>query len=421
MAHHYLDQGVGALSSARAGAERPSDDDTAVTRIAVEKATGEKTADKKTFYQGTHRTCSPEQTWRRVSPCFPKVGISRVADVTRLDRIGIPVYQAIRPRSLNLSVSQGKGASSIAAKVSAVMEAIELWHVEDLSHVPQEVTALREMDRHNPIPASSLRWLSDARSFGALPIPWLVLDSLTRERRGWLPRQMAELDFTTDTCLQPRMFMQTSNGLASGNTREEALLHGLCELIERHGVFLAKDDVSRRRGLDPDSIETAFCRRPLQQMLDAGMRVGIYDLTWEVAVPTILVELVGDDLPVVWRGSGTHPSSEVALSRALTEAAQSRLTFIAGARDDLPETSPGLDPQGFFHHFQEPPPERRLHEIADLSSPSVEQDLDRVLAELHRNGFEPFGVALDRSDLGLDVPIPVALTYVPGLLEVTHG
>ncbi|MGW8989068.1 hypothetical protein ACWGRF_03920 [Streptomyces zhihengii] len=57
-------------------------------------------------------------------------GITRVADLTGLDVIGLPVWTAIRPASKTLSASQGKGAAALLAKLSAVMEAIELWHVE---------------------------------------------------------------------------------------------------------------------------------------------------------------------------------------------------------------------------------------------------------------------------------------------------
>ncbi len=399
MAHHRHHEGAGPLSK---GAE-------------------------KTFFLGTHRTCSPEETWARISPGLDRFGISRVADVTRLDRIGIPVFQAIRPRSLNLSVSQGKGVSAMAARVSAVMEAIELWHVEDLSDAPQEDASNRWMAERNSIPLGALRWLADARSFSDLPMPWIRLRSATRDRDGWLPRQMVELDFSAPDRLLPRMFMQTSNGLASGNTADEARLHGLYELIERHGVFLAKQNPGGRTAVDPDSIDTPYCRNHIDQIVDAEMKLAIYDLTWEVDVPTVLVELVADDLPVVWRGSGTHLCPEVALSRALTEAAQSRLTFISGARDDLPELAPGLWTRSVFESFRAPEPRRRFDELADLSTSEVGRDLERVIEKLEARDLEPFSVDLTRArptDPGFepaDLGISVVLSFVPGLMEVGHG
>src|SRR5690242_848779 len=86
---------------------------------------------KKAVLVGTHRVSSPEETLARVSPMLPHIGITRVAEVTWLDRIGIPVFQAIRPNSRNISVSQGKGVTRALAKVSGIMEAVELWHAEN--------------------------------------------------------------------------------------------------------------------------------------------------------------------------------------------------------------------------------------------------------------------------------------------------
>ncbi|MEU4828783.1 YcaO-like family protein [Actinomadura luteofluorescens] len=44
----------------------------------------------------------------------------------------------------------------------------------------------------------------------------------------------------------------------------------------------------------------------------------------------------GDDYPITFTGPGSHNDPAIALCCALTEAAQSRLTAITGARDDLP-------------------------------------------------------------------------------------
>ena len=73
-----------------------------------------------------------EETWQWILPAIPAVGISRVAELTWLDEVGVPVWQAVRPGARSVSVSQGKGTSDAAAKVSAVMESIELWHAEHL-------------------------------------------------------------------------------------------------------------------------------------------------------------------------------------------------------------------------------------------------------------------------------------------------
>ena len=79
---------------------------------------------RKSFYRGTHRLVAPEQTLARVSRLMPVMGITRIANVTGLDRIGVPVVMVCRPNSRSLSVSQGKGVDLLAAKASGLMESL---------------------------------------------------------------------------------------------------------------------------------------------------------------------------------------------------------------------------------------------------------------------------------------------------------
>ena len=84
-----------------------------------------------TYAEGTHRVATPRETLQRITPHLGAMGITRLADITGLDRIGIPTWCSIRPRGVLLQVSNGKGTSHDSAKVSALMEAIELWHAEN--------------------------------------------------------------------------------------------------------------------------------------------------------------------------------------------------------------------------------------------------------------------------------------------------
>lgn len=371
---------------------------------------------RKRYFLGTHRTRSPDETWERISPCFERVGITRVADVTRLDRLGIPVFQSIRPASRNLSVSQGKGFTPAAARVSAAMESIEMWHAENLDRVPQVTLSLQEMRYRNPIRAAQLRWMTGARALESAPIRWVEARSLTRERPGWLPRDMMELDFTATELFRPQMFVHNSNGLASGNDLHEALLHGLCEVVERHAWYLGQVEPQRMVAIDEGSVDSEPLREVIGAIRDAGLKLGMYDITWEVGLPAAFVKLVAPDMPAVWHGSGCHCSAEVALSRALTEAAQSRLTYIAGARDDLVALAKGATFHRSYDEFVEPAPARYFREIEDLSSTCVDEDVECVVARLAALDYEAFWIDLTHPELG----IPVVFTHVPGLREM-HG
>lgn len=371
----------------------------------------------KRFRQGTHRVRPPEETWERLRPLLPAAGITRVADVTALDVVGVPVYQAVRPASRNLAVSQGKGATEHAARVSAVMEALELWHAEDLGSLPQVTVTVGEMRGANAILLSDLRWASGIRVPRALPLAWVRAVSCAGDRHGWLPRIMLELDFRMRLELEPRLFELTSNGLASGNCLEEALLHGLCELIERHALFLAREEPDRRVALKPDSINDPWLRDVVARIRGAGMKLALWDFTWEAGVPVAVADLAGPDFPHVWRGSGCHPDPAVALSRALTEAIQSRLTYISGARDDLPTLTQAPAAHQVFDSFAEPEGERAFEALPDLSGASVAGDLAAVVERLAALSLPAFYVDLTRPELD----VPVAFSFVPGLREIPHG
>jgi ribosomal protein S12 methylthiotransferase accessory factor len=252
-----------------------------------------------------------------------------------------------------------------------------------------------------------------------VPLDWLAARSLTGGADGYLPRAMMELDFTPPSPLAPRPFDLTSNGLASGNCVAEAELHALCELVERHGLAVHAE--RRHAGEEcvavrPESVESPWCRTLLERVAENGGKTALYDLTWEVGVPVLLAEIALPDLPYVWRGSGCHPAREVALSRALTEAAQSRLTYIAGARDDLVLLAGAPDARDVVASFAPPCGARTFEELPDFASADVGGDRDALVARLERLGYTAYALDLRRPDVGIDV----VFAFVPGLREAGH-
>src|ERR1700683_2893370 len=82
----------------------------------------------KQFCGGTPPVVDPATALARVLPLAPRMGITRVAVLTGLDVLGVPVVAATRPNSRSIAVHQGKGVTLAAAKASAVMEAVETLH-----------------------------------------------------------------------------------------------------------------------------------------------------------------------------------------------------------------------------------------------------------------------------------------------------
>jgi len=88
---------------------------------------------QKSFFSGTQRSAPPSETLDLVRPYLRRAGVTRIADVTGLDKVGIPTTLAIRPNAPTMACSSGKGLSLDAAIVSGAMEAIELYAAENIT------------------------------------------------------------------------------------------------------------------------------------------------------------------------------------------------------------------------------------------------------------------------------------------------
>jgi YcaO-like protein with predicted kinase domain len=296
----------------------------------------------KMFTYGTHRAMPPQETLARLAPYLAEYGITRVANITGLDELGIPVVMAIRPNARSLSVSQGKGADLVAAKVSALMESIEQHHAEhDRLHL--RWASHDELARREPVIDPDRLARLGRRYDGRAKILWSAAKQLSDGATYWVPYELVHLNFTLPLPPGSGYFLGGSNGLASGNTYAEALVHAIDELIERDALTLLyrrSQAEQQRRRLDPASVTDELCASLLARYERGGVAVGIWDATSDLDVPTYLCDVIDRETNVFRplgsaRGTGCHIDPAVALARALTEAAQSRLTRIAGSRDDL--------------------------------------------------------------------------------------
>ncbi|MFJ7305183.1 YcaO-like family protein [Streptomyces sp. NPDC099088] len=285
---------------------------------------------------GTHRSVQPDETWKRVSPFLADMGITRVSELTGLDVVGIPVFQATRPNGRVLSVSQGKGITAQLAKVSAVMEAIETWHAEEATPAAAEHT-VAELAPMLPYSVFDLPQPPRSVLSPATRLRWVQGQTLGASDQVWLPESCVIMDNTSPDRWSPPLLQSNSNGLASGNTVEEALLHGLYELLERDARARAQV-AGEASELDLSTV-TGSSAALLDRFARADVWVRVHDLTALAGQPCYETLIFSAELPVRFGGWGCHHDPDVALARALTEAAQSRLTMIAGSRDDLPSSA----------------------------------------------------------------------------------
>jgi ribosomal protein S12 methylthiotransferase accessory factor len=387
------------------------------------------------YHFGTYRAVPPSETLRRIQPFMKAAGITRLANITGLDTIGIPVYQAIRPNSRNISLSNGKGLTRQQAKVSALMESLESYHAEEIEQ-PTVCATVGTMRRQLDYDLYSLAVVRSTvgcvrRDFDYDPflppiglpsflndqtaIDWVRATDLCAGSSTWVPKQLCELNFRVEERIGLPLFRATSNGLASGNTLVEALVHALCEVIERDSIWRS-GAVWRDpdRCLVPETIPSGPALAVWRRLSRAQLKTQLVDLSGPTGLPCFEA-YISDTDHVAYKGYGCHPSRDTALVRALTEAAQSRLSHIAGTRDDL-----------YRETYRNAPHLPRQHEGAVFSvqprgffqqSPNVPiGPWNLLLAELVRRvramtGVFPMAVDLTRPEIG----IPVVFGIAPGL------
>jgi ribosomal protein S12 methylthiotransferase accessory factor len=351
------------------------------------------------------------------------VGITRVANVTGLDRIGIPVVMVVRPVSRTLSVSQGKGLTLAAAKVSGLMEAIELHHAEQIERPLLLGTYNQLRRRHQIVGIEQLPRVRGKRFHGDLQTLWIEGYDLLQHESVWIPFECAHISDVVPAPTGSGYFAANSNGLASGNNIYEALLHGLLEVVERDAtsIWEASRRAGRMQRLVLPSVTDDTTRDLLDRFENAGFDVVVWNTTTDVGLPSFLA-LIADrrdsPAPSFAAGMGCHTNREIALQRALTEAAQSRLTVIAASRDDLSAEeylSAGTTQRtlGIYREAKEQErSEIHLQSIPTFDSDDIVSDLDQCLIKLRAAGVDHVvAIDLTKDDLG----ISVARVVIPSL------
>jgi ribosomal protein S12 methylthiotransferase accessory factor len=349
-----------------------------------------------------------------------KAGITRLADITDLDRIGIPVFSAIRPSAESgaISVYNGKGLTKEGAKVSALMEGIERYSAEVRGFNIVRKGVEEFMESHNAIDPMQLI-LTPASAFHLLkqPVGWAKGYDLNSMEEIWVPASAVFHPYVSR--LDLALFRTSTNGLASGNNLEEAILHGLCEVIERDAWSLAEG----RRKIRGDIVvpEDGPIRKLVEMFTSKGIEVHMKNITSDIGVPTIAAatdDVVMQDPALLTLGIGTHLNPEVAATKALLEVAQSRLTQIHGAREDTVQGEHsrklGYERMKRINKMWlgEAGPEVRLSDMPRLDTDDIFDDLQVVRSQLNSRGLKSTVVVdLTRKEL----EVPVVRVIVPGL------
>ena len=394
--------------------------------ISAEQADTAKHATK-VYRTGTHRIISPADTIARARPHLAQMGITRIANVTGLDRIGIPVIMVTRPNSRSVAVSQGKGLDLDAAKASALMESIETWHAEHITHRLIYGTHDDLAKKYNLADPAELPQVSGSYFDATTRILWIEGINLIDQQAIWVPFEMVHADYTEPSPPGHGCFHCSTNGLASGNHILEAQCHAICEVIERDATTLWHQRKPNEQGgtrLDLETVDDPECREIIDRIAAAGLELVVWETTSDVGVPAFYGFLINENGSApehVGAGAGCHPSKAIALSRTLTEAVQTRLTYISGARDDLLEDEYSEEGISIKHRAARElvsghTADRSFAETPDHNSSAVPEDFDWLISRLKSVGIKQV-VSIDLTNAEFN--IPVVRVIIPGL-EAPH-
>ncbi len=380
-----------------------------------------RTGAHKAFRAGTHRTLPPDETLLRGLRFAPVMGITRIANVTGLDTVGVPVVMVCRPNARSLAVSQGKGLDLAAAKASGLMESVEGYHAETIT-LPLRLGSYEELRySHRVVDPTELPSVSTGMFHPNLRILWCEGHDLLNEEPVLVPYELVHTDYTWPQPAGSGCFASSSNGLASGNHLLEAISHGICEVVERDSTTLwsfTDQAAHDSRQIDLASVDDPACGQVLEKFEHAGLTTDVWETTSDVGIATFACVINEKDRDPMRlfppaAGMGCHPARSIALLRALTEAAQSRLTHITGSRDDLGHDS--------YAQYRDPTIQgadvlpattRRFGDAPDWDSDTLDGDLDWELGRLRGAGIKRV-IAVDLTKEAFSVP--VVRVIIPGL------
>ncbi|WP_048149842.1 YcaO-related McrA-glycine thioamidation protein [Methanolacinia paynteri] len=373
---------------------------------------------KKEYFDGTHRVTAPEKTLEKIKPLMPKIGVVEVEDITGLDRLGIPVYSASRPGAKPgaTRMHAGKGTRPVHAEVSAMMEAIERYSAEyrgeSMIHESFDgmgpATAVDPADLILPRPLESGEKLH-----------WTPSWDMMNEEEIYVPSNAVFHPYDPVGMAQ-QLFRSDTNGLASGNIIEEAILHAIFEVIERDALSDAENARSMGKKIIVDK------EGPAKELLDIfednGVKIHLWLIDAKTGVPTVAAggdDTLTKDPSLLVMGSGTHLNPEIAVLRALTEVAQSRGSSLKGGRED-PKRRMLIEKAGYERlkrinrmWFTDEAESIKLSEIPDKSTEYIDEDLKVTLEELQGHAERVCVCDLSKT------PVPVVRVVIPGL-EVSY-
>lgn len=373
------------------------------------------------------RLVDPATTEARIRPLLWRIPVTRIAELTPLDPIRLPVYCAMTPLARDLTTHMGKGVDDVSARVSALMEAIERVSAESVEGEMRTRTSYTKLSRNSsvrPVDPTHFDLPSDSAYAPERDFTWIESYDVV----AGMSVLMAA-DLVVNPPSEGILHEVDTNGLAAGNTVLEAVVHGLTETIERDAHSQLEFVSAFGESNDPPSLLNTIdlaslperAGRLVERLQSYALDVVVHEAVSDIGVATFLTLVTDYDYPSRtgasarhFAGWGTAPHAELALLRSLTEAVQSRLGTVQAARDSFNTSGLGQR-QAARSARRELLVDRYSSEFSSVSTfecSDLRDDLEFLLERLAAAGLRQVIVTdMTRRDLG----VPVVRVRVPGL------
>lgn len=372
----------------------------------------------KVYILETHRSKTPADTLQFIEKIKETAGMVSFRNATEVDRIGIQVFTCDRIRPDGSATSHtGKGVSPIQAKVSITMEAIERYCSEFRKEYLDKLVkgSYRDLkSKFNVLDPRDLILSQFSDYDHNKEITWAWGCDLAGEEDILVPACAVYHPYHEDSALLTKTH---TNGIAAGNTMEEAVIHGLAEVIERDAWSIAQYTQHFHDAIFiEDDQENEFIIGIFKKFEKAGIEIVAKDITTDVGMPVVAAfsrDLLHQTMAPI-DGFGAHLDPKVATVRALLEIATTRALFIQKyGIEGMCETAPLYlrhgeeeDPRFYAYH------QKGIKELEVGYSTDIYEDIQNMISKLRARGLNRvIAVNLTRSD----VDIPTVRMIVPGM------
>jgi len=270
-------------------------------------------------------------------------------------------------------------------------------------------------------------------------IGWVWGYSLTHRRPRLVPASLVYLNYQPSEG-ESDIGLNASTGLAAGTTREQAILSGLLETVERDAFTTAwlHRRAGRRIVVDDDGVAQVLRRQLWSERPSVDLK--FFDLTTDVPIPVVfaIMRRQVEHGPVVCVGASCRLSPRQAVVKCAQEGAQN-FPYLRHLADSKRDWQPAADYSNvvdfdchFLTYFRRPDlvptalaffdacTERvELSQVPDRSTGRVLGDLEYCITRLSAAGYEVIVTDLTTPDVA-EVGFSAVRVIVPGLVPL-HG